>query len=222
MATAICSAAACRWGQPNRPIAVASSSTCLACQPATLNALVQSHPALAALWQALPRRSFDAGAVLLRQGDASDRCWLLEVGLVRFYYLSEAGVERNRSFHMPGSWIAGAMPALALPSPCTIEAVEATWALELAYTTLHDWQRQFPQMQTLLDDALGYLFTQQSRREAELLTSSPEERYQAFLQTDGELAARLPMHQVASYLGISHVSLSRMRGRLGMTQAQRH
>jgi hypothetical protein len=73
----------------------------------------------------------------------------------------------------------------------------------------------------LLDDALGYLFTQQSRREAQLLTLSPEERYQRFLQTDGELAARLPMHQVASYLGISHVSLSRMRARLGMTPTRR-
>lgn len=198
-----------------------AGSSCLACQPATLQKLVQSQPALAALWQALPRRSFDAGAVLLRQADASDRCWLLESGLVRFYYLSEAGVERNRSFHLAGSWVAGAMPPLSLPSPCTIEAVEATRVVELPYAALHDWQRQFPQTQTLLDDALGYLFTQQSRREAQLLTLSPEERYQRFLQTDGELAARLPMHQVASYLGISHVSLSRMRARLGMTPTRR-
>ncbi len=198
-----------------------AGTSCLACQPATLQALVQSQPALAAQWQALPRRSFDAGAVLQRQGDASDRCWLLESGLVRFYCLSETGVERNRSFHTPGSWVAGAMPPLALPSPSTIATVEPTRTVELPYASLHDWQRQFPALQTLLDDALGYLFTQQARREAELLTLSPEERYQAFLQADGALAARLPMHQVASYLGISQVSLSRMRARLGMIQSRR-
>ena len=158
-----------------------SASACLACQPVALQALVQSEPALAALWQALPRRSFGPGAVLQRLGDASDRCWLLESGLVRFYYLSEQGVERNRSFHTQGSWVGGSMPPHPLSSPCTIEALEATRAVELTYPTLQHWHRQFPQVQPLLDDAMGYLFTQQARREAELLTLSPEERYQAFL-----------------------------------------
>jgi CRP-like cAMP-binding protein len=197
------------------------ASACLACQPVALQALVQSEPALTALWQALPRRSFGPGAVLQRLGDASDRCWLLESGLVRFYYLSEQGVERNRSFHTQGSWVGGSMPPHPLSSPCTIEALEATRAVELTYPTLQHWHRQFPQVQPLLDDAMGYLFTQQARREAELLTLSPEERYQAFLGMDGGLAKRIPIHHVASYLGISHVSLSRIRARLGMVQARR-
>ena len=196
-------------------------SACLACQPVALQALVQSEPEMAALWQTLPRCNFEPGAVLQRLGDASDRCWLLESGLVRFYYLSEQGVERNRSFHTQGSWVGGSMPPLTLPSPCTLEALEATRAVELTYATLQDWHRQFPQVQPLLDDAMGYLFTQQARREAALLTLSPEERYQAFLRMDSPLAERLPIHHVASYLGISHVSLSRIRARLGMVQSRR-
>lgn len=197
-----------------------SARACLACQPSTLQTLVQSEPAIAARWQALPRRSFEPGAVLQRLGDASTRCWLIDSGLVRFYYLSEQGVERNRSFHTTGSWIGGSMPPLTLSSPCTIEALEPTQTVELAYASLKDWHRQFPQLQPLLDNAMGYLFTQQAHREAALLTLSPEERYQAFLQTDRALAARLPIHHVASYLGISHVSLSRIRARLGMVQAR--
>ncbi len=171
---------------------------------------------MAAMWQALPRRSFEPRDVLQRLGDTSTRCWLIEAGLVRFYYLSEQGVERNRSFHTQGSWVGGSMPPLTLPSPCTIEALEPTQTVELAYATLQEWHRQFPQVQPLLDDAIGYLFTQQACREAELLTLSPEERYQAFVRRDADLAGRLRIHHVASHLGISHVSLSRIRARLGM------
>ena len=196
------------------------SRACLACQPSALQALVQSEPALTALWRALPRRSFKPGAELQRLGEPSTRCWLIEGGLVRFYYLSEHGVERNRSFHALDTWVGGSMPPLVLASPCTIEALEPSQTVELAYSTLQKWHRDFPQVQPLLDDAMGYLFTQQARREAALLTLSPEARYQAFLQTDSALVTRLPIHHVASYLGISHVSLSRIRARLGMVQAR--
>ena len=167
------------------------ASACLACQPVALQALVQSEPALAALWQALPWRSFGPGAVLQRLGMPAIAAGF-ESGLVRFYH------QRTRRRAQPilphpgqlGRWQHAA--AHPCPAPCTIEALEATRAVELTYATLQHWHRQFPQVQPLLDDAMGYLFTQQARREAELLTLSPEERYQAFLGMDGSLAKRLP------------------------------
>lgn len=171
---------------------------------------------MAALWQALPRCSFGAGAVLQRAGETSTRCWLIASGLVRLYYLNDQGTERNRSFHGPGAWIGGSLPPLALPSPYTIEALEPVQAVELGYATLQEWHRRLPRIQPLLDEAMGYLFTQNALREAELLSLSPEARYQAFLAGHGPLAERLPQHHVASYLGISPVSLSRIRARLGM------
>lgn len=196
-----------------------ATSACTVCQTTALEALLRSEPAMTGLWQALPRRHFAANAVLLRSGETCTRAWLLESGLVRLYYLSDQGTERNRSFHLEGSWVSGVMPPQALPSPYTIEALEPVLAVELGYAALQDWRERFPRIRPLLDEAMGYVFTQHARRESELLGLSPEARYRAFLADQGDLAERLPQHHVASYLGISPVSLSRIRARLGLIPA---
>ena len=198
-----------------------TTSACTVCQPPALEALVESEPALAVLWQDLPRRQFSAGTLLQQAGETSTRCWQVRGGVVRLYYLNEHGTERNRSFHGAGSWVAGNLPPLALPSPYAIEVLAPVETVELAYTTLQQWQRSFPHIGPLLEEGLGYVFQQHAHREAELLSHPPEARYQSFLATHGDLAAHLPQHHVASYLGISPVSLSRIRARLGMVQAPR-
>lgn len=187
---------------------------CQLCEPAALQALLRAQPLLAALWPTLPRRSYAASAELLRVGEASTRCWLIEHGLARMYYLNDQGVARNRSFHPSGHWVAGGLPAQSLPSLCTIEALEPMQAVELDFATLHSLRQQVPCLQPVLEEALGYLFAQHAQREAQLLTLSPEERYRAFLTEHADLLPRLPQHQVASYLGISPVSLSRIRARI--------
>ena len=47
-----------------------------------------------------------------------------------------------------------------------------------------------------------------------LLLNSPEERYSNLLKHNPEILKRIPQHQIASYLGISPVSLSRIRKRI--------
>lgn len=121
---------------------------------------------------------------------------------------------RNRSFHTPGHWVAGGLPTQSLPSPCTIEALEPLQVVELDFATLRNLRQQVPCLQPVLEEALAYLFVQHAQREAQLLTLSPEARYRAFLAEHAALLPRLPQHQVASYLGISPVSLSRIRARM--------
>ena len=197
------------------------TSPCTVCQPPVLEALVQSEPALAALWQALVQRRFSAGTLLQRAGEPSAHCWLVRSGVVRLFYLNDQGTERNRSFHGPGQWVAGSLPPLASPSPFAIEALTPVDAVELPCATLRQWQSRFPSIGPALEQALGYVFQQYAQREAELLSHPPEARYQSFLATHGDLVPHLPQHHVASYLGISPVSLSRIRARLGMVEAPR-
>ncbi|RQO79195.1 Crp/Fnr family transcriptional regulator [Acidovorax sp. FJL06] len=198
-----------------------AASACTVCQPPALEALVQSEPALAALWQALPRRQFSAGTLLQRAGETSTHCWQVRSGVVRLFYLNEQGTERNRSFHGAGQWVAGSLPPLALPSPYAIEALAPVEAVELPYATLPQLQRSFPPIGPPLEQALGHVFQQHAQREAELLSHPPEVRYQSFLATHSDLVPLLPQHHVASYLGISPVSLSRIRARLGMVDTAR-
>jgi len=200
---------------------MATALNCALCQPSELERLVRSEPAVAAQWQTLPRRQFAPGDCLQPAAQPCTRSWLIEQGLVRCFYLAEQGTERNRSFHTEGAWVGGSMPPLVVPSPYNIEALEPTQVVELSYATLQAWHRQFPSIQALLNEAMSYLFAKQSQREAALLSLSPQARYEAFLADQGALAERLPIHHVASYLGISNVSLSRIRARLGMANQRR-
>jgi hypothetical protein len=59
----------------------------------------------------------------------------------------------------------------------------------------------------------AWTFQRQSRREAELLLLDAAQRYQSFLEEFRALANRIPLHQVASYIGITNVALSRLRRR---------
>jgi CRP-like cAMP-binding protein len=52
------------------------------------------------------------------------------------------------------------------------------------------------------------------RREGEFLLDSAEQRYQRLLTEQPELAERLPLYHLASYLGVTDVALSRIRRRL--------
>jgi len=51
-------------------------------------------------------------------------------------------------------------------------------------------------------------------RVASFITQTPEERYHKLLETGGEVMQRIPQHYIANYLGITPVSLSRIRRRI--------
>lgn len=198
-----------------------SALNCLVCRPKELEHLLLSEPTLAAHWMTLPRKHLTAKGTLHIAGETMQRTWMVERGLVRSYYLGDDGAERNRSFHAEGSWLGSGVPPVASVCPFTIEAMEATQVVELTYATLQNWQTQFAAVRPALDEALNCIFTGQAQREVELLTLSPLARYQAFLADQSALVSRIPIHHVASYLGISSVSLSRIRARLGLANQGR-
>ncbi len=193
---------------------------CLACAPQLLGMLDQ-HPQLAELWQALPRQTYLANQQLLAPRQLVDRSWFIVSGLVRVVHLSEQGLERNAAFHAEGSWVGWGTPPYATPSPVAIVALEPTVALELRYAVLRRWQSDLPVVQEILSDAIRAVLERSAQREAELLLLDAGERYKLFRQQRAALVPRIPLHHVASYLGITNVALSRIRARMGLVQARR-
>lgn len=190
---------------------------CVACLPEALSRVVQADPRLAEAWRAMPPRRLPRGQVLLRLGETPQHLWWIRQGLVRLYFLTPEGTERNRSFHAEGAWIGSGTPPIPTPSPYAIEALEDTELRVLSYATLSELVRDHPGVRAVFDEALGWLFLRQAAREAELLSEEPARRYERFLDTSPQLAARLPLHHIASHLGITNVALSRIRRRLGLT-----
>lgn len=183
--------------------------------PQALAQVIQADPELASRWRSLPRRRLARGETLLRIGESPRHLWWIAQGLVRFYFLTPDGLERNKSFHAEGAWIGSGLPPRVVPSLYAIEALEETSLLELSYEALEDAMRQHPAVQAVHAEALGWTFSQQVAREAELLSQDAATRYARFLSECPQLAERLPLHHIASHLGITNVALSRIRRRLG-------
>ncbi len=175
-----------------------------------------------AAWRALPRRWVDAGGVLQAVGQNLGTVWFVEHGLLRSHFLNADGRERNCAF--PPEWQWAGLPALrgaAAAARVAIDALERSQVVELSEAGLAAWLQHRPELRATLTEALLVNLMASSRRESALLMDSAEQRYLQFMAEQPALAERLPLHHVASYLGITNVALSRVRRRINQRQASR-
>jgi len=147
--------------------------------------------------------------------------WFVEEGLARTVVRDARGRERNTGFHAECTWMGAGVPPFPTVSIGSIEAIEALRVVELGHGDLQTWLADMPAVSDMLADALRHAFARQAAREADLLLLTATQRYQAFVSNQPALAARLPQHQLAMYLGVTDVGLSRIRARLGLTPAGR-
>lgn len=172
----------------------------------------------AAEWRYLaPRLELEtlrAGACFTRAGEVADRLGFVVSGLIRKLNVSDRGQPFVRGFGGAGS-VVGAYVSLLTrePSYLSVEALSdcelfvLPWSeLEALYERHVCWQivgRKFAEA-TLIE---------REARAHELLTLSAAERFSRFCVTHCALLPALRSYDIASYLGITPVSLSRLRAR---------
>ncbi|MGF1766359.1 Crp/Fnr family transcriptional regulator [Enterovibrio makurazakiensis] len=165
-------------------------------------------------------RTFTKGEVLFHAGDVADKLRFVCSGTFCNYYLTPDGTRRNKSFLQTGDVSASLSSFVALrPSRFTCEALTDGMCFEISASCLTQlsegrsgWKDAFLAMVTALA-------MKKEQREADLLLLSPTELYLQFVDGHPDLADSLPNYHIASYLGITEVSLSRIRAKLGMQNA---
>lgn len=184
--------------------------------PAALRqALEQINPLSADAWQAvvalISSREIAAGEHLLRAGERASRGAFIHSGLVREYYLDDAGRESTRRFCHEGEFCGSLVDLLqGGPASVSIEALENTRVWELGWVEFDALTEIHPCLMKLMRRFAEGLYVRKTQREFDMLTLSATERYRRFKQAYPQLDARLPRHMVASYLGITPVHLSRI------------
>jgi CRP-like cAMP-binding protein len=173
--------------------------------------------ALAAIDALLVRRRLRTGELWQRAGETSRHLAYVCSGLLRMFYSRADGKEFNKAFIRGGSWV-GAVDALALgePSRVGIQALAPTLLLTLPYEgfeKLCDTDLYFGRVGRKL---LEHVYIAKLRREASLLLDSAEDRYRQFLREFADIEQEIPDYQIASYLGITPVGLSRIKKRLNL------
>ena len=160
-------------------------------------------------------RAAGADDHLVRAGDALPDVFFVAGGLLRLYYTDRQGREWNKAFTPEGGF-AGSLASglLGVPAPYSVQAVEPSMVLVAAWADLEALYTRRPALERLGRRLAERIAVKKEMRERAFLEQTPTERWQAFARDEPRLVARLPLYHVASYLGMTAVSLSRIRGRL--------
>lgn len=160
--------------------------------------------------------NYDEGDHWIKAGDiAQDTCFIA-TGLFRVYYIDQAGNEVNQNFYQTNEMIAP-VSVMISNEPCQyyVQALEPCQVLLANFSDLYEAGKDNAQWLRLENKILQTVFLKTAKREAKLLLGNGEQRYKWFLKEYPELAEKLPQYHIASFLGLTPVSLSRLRKKVG-------
>lgn len=155
------------------------------------------------------------GEFFVRAGEVPSTIGVVVSGILRLYYVDADGNDFTKSFCAENSFVA-AYSALLLgqPSRLFIQALEDTRLLIADYSAYQAVAASHPCWHTLNCKIAEMLFIKKEKRESALLLDDATTRYLSFQAEYPGLESRLKQHHIASYLGITPVTLSRIRGQL--------
>lgn len=161
------------------------------------------------------RKPVKKGEFLLQEGEVCQSNYFVEKGLLRMYSLDKNGKEHIIQF-APENWIMSDRSSLYFneKSKYYIEAVEDSEILFLTPDFFANLKMQFPGSIANNDLLLQKHIRGLQDRVNSLLAETAEERYLKFIRMYPDLLQRVPQWMVASYLGITPESLSRVRKEL--------
>ncbi|HZH64870.1 MAG TPA: Crp/Fnr family transcriptional regulator [Flavisolibacter sp.] len=145
---------------------------------------------------------------------ASDVAFVID-GTFRHFYTRD-GEEKTTYFYFPDDLMCSYFSCISgKPSLITLQALTDSSFLCFPYKVLLDLYQQSHAWQTFGRLIAEYIATGLEERMVGLLLQSPESRYRELLTgTKKKIIERIPQQYIASYLGITPVSMSRIRARL--------
>lgn len=161
-------------------------------------------------------KRFKAGDVLVNAGDINYDFFIVLKGALRNHVIRTDGEERTVFFAIDGE-VTGSPEAMIHDKHTneTITALEDTMVASVNGRVLNELVDKNHRIQRLYMEMLKRNFVEAVGRIGFYTVMTAEERYLHILDTRSELIRRIPQKYLASYIGITPVSLSRIRGRLG-------
>lgn len=156
---------------------------------------------------------FEKKEIILAAGESSDLvCFVLE-GMVRVYYIKEDKeitnwfISENMLFAATYSIYTGKK------NYTTYEALEDTLVLKINYSTLEKFYDKYHSMEHLGRVMIQAYYAAFIKKTYDVLSLSADDRYQLFVKENSGLLIRISLKYIASYLGITQETLSRLRAK---------
>lgn len=151
---------------------------------------------------------------LVSFGNYSNELFFLDKGCIRKFFVKD-GEEITIYISTQNSFFVDYDSLLnGTKSKETIECIEPCELLILGKTDLNSLYQQVPLMNELIRKILERTLIQFQQSLTTFILHSPQERYIKLLTENPEILQRVPQHMLATYLGMTATSLSRIRKRI--------
>lgn len=154
---------------------------------------------------------FRKGELILDANRICTESYFISKGIMRTYYLKE-GKEISEFFSTSNEWVNS--PKSFIQQKKDIYYIDAIENIEAYFINVNDLVylfNNFPEMERYARLSMGSVFGHLMERIASLRFTSAKEKYNHFRETYSDIYHRIPLGMVASYLGITQETLSRIR-----------
>lgn len=154
------------------------------------------------------------GEHIFLQGEIDKSLYLLKSGLLKAYYTSESGKEFIKSFFLPNDIVCSLTSAYS-ERDCSFSLVclEPSSLVKIPSTILQEHSSRDPEIASSMIDLLLEFAMKKEKREYEFLCLSAEERFLKMIKTTPSLINKVTQNDIARYLGVTPVGLSRIKSR---------
>lgn len=179
---------------------------------ALLHSIKPLSPALEShLRSIIAFKRFEKGEIMLREGDIAKRIFFIEKGLVRSYYFEE-NMEASNWFMKEGDVCISICSFLEQePSEDTLVALEDCETWGISYDQLELTYDRFPEFERHGRIVTGKYYVWSEKRHKAILRKTPSYKYANLMQSNPDLARRVPVKDLGTYLNISERTFSRIR-----------
>ncbi len=172
-----------------------------------------SNDAQNALQQCLKKIILAKNDLLLQEGKICKHLYFLQSGALRGFYNLD-GKEITHWFGFEKDFVTSFYSfTTQLPAVENIQLIEGSILWSIDKTTLNDLFNQYHEIERLVRIAYEKYYIRLEERYVNAQFKTAAERYQNLLQQSPHLLKRVPLGYIASYLGISQETLSRIRNK---------
>ncbi|MFB6341912.1 Crp/Fnr family transcriptional regulator [Saccharicrinis sp. FJH2] len=152
---------------------------------------------------------------ILEPGDNCDYIYFIIEGCLRSYFVDEKGVEHIYQIRLDNSWISDLESFFSRrASKYYIESLENTRLLRVSYERLESLYNEVPGLERYFRILFQKAYVNALQRLNSTMWESAVDRYNELLKEHKDIFQRVPLVYIASYLGITPESLSRIRKKL--------
>jgi CRP-like cAMP-binding protein len=170
-----------------------------------------SQEAADELYNCLSAKAFDKGQLLLKDGETCKKIYFVNEGLIKIFF-SNGDKEFIMRF-FPEHTLFSVLNSFETQTPSQYEimALENASVTYLLKADLELLCKKHHSIETAYRKLLSIATINMMKRISEMLEENATERYNHFLKDSGHLLQRISLGDLANYLGITQVSLSRIR-----------